>query len=264
MYFDSHCHLTDQRFAGEASAAVERARAAGVTRIVTIASDEEDASEALDLARELGLYTTAGVHPHQASRPDSSLDRVRELLEDPLVVAVGETGLDYYYDNSPRQRQRQLFRRQLELAAETGLPVIVHSREADEDTAALVLESAGEVTGVMHCFAAGRQVFDVALDVGWYVSFSGLVTFRNYDGLDLVAAVPADRLLIETDSPYLAPAPHRGRRNEPAYVVEVARRVAELRGQTVDDVAGITTRNACRFYGLDRDSPVSNPTTGPQ
>lgn len=259
MYFDSHCHLTDPRLADEAEAVVERARAAGVTAMVTIASDHEDAVAAVRLAHALDFHATAGIHPHQAALPDSAFERVRELVGEPRVVAVGETGLDYYYDNAPRRRQRELFGRHLELAATTGLPAVVHSRDADDDTAAMVRDARGS-TGVLHCFAGGRALFDTTVEAGWYVSFSGLVTFPSYENADLVAATPADRLLIETDAPYLAPVPHRGRRNEPAYVVEVARRVAELRGQSLDDVADLTSRNARAFYSLPE--PPAGPAPG--
>jgi TatD DNase family protein len=250
MYFDSHCHLTDPRFADEAETVVERARAAGVRHMVTIASDEEDAVVALELAGTFDLHATAGIHPHQAARPDHAFEKVRELVADPRVVAVGETGLDYFYDNSPRERQRAVFQRHLELAVATDLPVVVHSRDAGDDTAAMVRDCAGRVTGVLHCFAGDRALFDAAVEADWYVSFSGLITFPTYASPDLVAATPADRLLIETDAPYLAPVPHRGRRNEPAYVVEVARRVAELRGEPVDVIASLTARNARAFYRL--------------
>lgn len=250
MYFDSHCHLTDDRFEGEAEAAAERAREAGVSGFVLIASDEADAAAALDLARTLEAWSTAGIHPHAAIRTDKGFDRVRELVEEPGVVAVGETGLDYYYDNAPRRIQRQSFERHLELAAETGMPVVVHAREADEDAMAMIRSVEGTVTGVLHCFAGGRALFDAGVEAGWYVSFSGLVTFNSYGTKDLVAATPADRLLVETDSPYLAPVPHRGKRNEPAYVIEVARAVAELRDEPLEDVAALTKRNALTFYGL--------------
>jgi TatD DNase family protein len=259
MYFDSHCHLTDDRLSHEAAAVVARARAAGVTELVTIASDEEDAVRALQLARDLDVHATAGIHPHAAgSRPADAFAKVRELVADPRVVAVGETGLDYYYDNSPRSVQRQSFARHLDLAAETGLPVVVHSRDADDDTAAMVRAAAG-VTGVLHCFAGGRALFDAGVEAGWYVSFSGLITFSSYATRDLVAATPADRLLIETDAPYMAPVPHRGRRNEPAYVVEVARMVAQLRAEPLGDVAALTTANARAFYGLDVSASTAAP-----
>lgn len=251
MYFDSHCHLTDERFVGESGTVAARAREAGVDRFVIIASDEEDAEKALGVARELEVWSTAGIHPHVATRHPQGLDRVRELIEtEDRVVAVGETGLDYYYDSSPRRIQRKAFERHLELAAETGLPVVVHSRDADADTISM-LRSADGVTGVLHCFAGAPALFEAGLEAGWYVSFSGLVTFRSYETKDLVAATPADRLLIETDAPYLAPVPHRGSRNEPAYVVDVARAVAELRGEPLKQVAKTTTRNALTFYQLD-------------
>ena len=251
MYFDSHCHLTDDRFEGEAAAAADRARAAGVERFVIIASDEEDAAEALRLARSLDAWSTAGIHPHEAARAARGLGRVRELAEEDRVVAIGETGLDYYYDNAPRRTQREAFEAQLGLAAETGLPVVVHSRESDDDMIAMIRAVEGSVTGVLHCFAGTPALFEAGVEAGWYVSFSGLVTFPSYGTTDLVAATPPDRLLVETDSPYLAPVPHRGRRNEPAYVVEVTRRVAELLDEPLDAVADRTTRNALTFYRLD-------------
>lgn len=251
MYFDSHCHLTDDRFAGEAEAAAERAREAGVDRFVLIASDAADAAEAHALARTLGVWSTAGIHPHAAASADEGFARVREMVENqPDVVAVGETGLDYYYDNAPRRAQRESFERHLALAAESGKPVVVHSREADDDTIAMIRAAEGSVTGVLHCFAGRPALFDAGIEAGWYISFSGLITFNSYDTKDLVAATPADRLLVETDSPYLAPVPHRGGRNEPAYVVEVARAAAELRRESLETVAEITVRNALTFYGL--------------
>ena len=250
MYFDSHCHLTDDRFAGEAAAVAERARAAGVDRFVLIGSDADDSSAALRLARELGAWSTAGIHPHEARRTADSFSRIEELAGEPDVVAVGETGLDYYYDNSPRQEQRRSFERHLDLAARTGKPVVVHSREADEDTIALIRDAADDVTGVLHCFAGDRPLLEAGLEAGWYVSFSGLVTFGSYQTPELVALPPADRLLVETDSPYLAPVPHRGKRNEPAFVVDVTRAVAELRGSSPEVVAEQTRRNAIHFYNL--------------
>ncbi len=261
MYFDSHCHLTDGRLIDDAADVVRRARAAGVTTMVTIGSDEEDSARALALANELDLYSTAGIHPHAASRSPEAFERVRELVAEERVVAVGETGLDYHYDNAPRPAQREMFARHLALAAETGLPVVVHSRDADQDTAAMLAEVEGSVVGVLHCFSGGRGLFDAGLGAGWYVSFSGMVTFPSYDQQELVAATPADRLLIETDAPYLAPVPHRGRRNEPAYVVAVAAAVAVQRGESADRIAGLTSRNARSFYRLVE--PDTGPTADP-
>lgn len=251
-YFDSHCHLTDERLRADVGAVLDRARAAGVSRCVTIASDADDAAAALDLARRHdGLWATAGVHPHAADRADeAALALVTELLDDPLAVAVGETGLDYHYENAPRAEQRRAFDAHLALAARLDLPVVVHSRSADEDTAAAIRAHAGALRGVLHCFAGGRDLFDAGVEAGWWVSFSGLVTFPGYGQLDLAAAVPADRFLIETDSPYLAPVPHRGRTNEPAFVPHVAEAIARARGASVATVAADTTRNALAFYAL--------------
>ncbi len=251
MFFDSHCHLTARRFVGEEERLVERAREAAVSGMVLIASEEEDAGKALGLARSLGLWSTAGIHPHEATRTENGFGRIRELLAEPEVVAVGETGLDYYYDNSPRRIQRSSFDRHLQLAAELELPVVVHSRAADADTISAIRSASADVVGVLHCFAGAPALFEAGVEAGWYISFSGLVTFDSYTTSELVAVTPADRLLIETDAPYLAPVPMRGKRNEPSYVVHVARTVAELRGESVEVVAEQTTRNARTFYALD-------------
>ncbi len=256
MYFDSHCHLTDERFSAEdggADGAVARARAAAVVGLVSIGVGPEDAAAALAIAeRHDGVWATAGVHPHDASTWDEAVEaRIRELAARPECVAIGEIGLDYHYDNSPRDAQRRAFGRQLELARELPLPVAIHSREAEADTAALVREAASAgVVGVLHCFSGGRLLLDAALAAGWYVSFAGVVTFKKYDGQALVRAVPADRLLVETDSPYLAPVPHRSRRNEPAFVPLVAAGVAAIRGEQSDVVGRYTVANARRFYAL--------------
>ncbi len=251
MYFDSHCHLTDERFEGEAAAAAERARAAGVRRFVLIGSNDQDAMAALALARSLGVWSTAGIHPHEAAGEPGRIERVRQLLVEDRVVAIGETGLDYHYDNSPRAEQRASFQRHLELGQETGKPLVVHVREADADAIAMIRDAPAGVTGVLHCFAGTPALFEAGVEAGWYISFSGLVTFGSYATKELVAATPPDRLLIETDSPYLAPVPHRGKRNEPAHVVDVARAVAALRNESLDAVARVTTANANRFYRLD-------------
>lgn len=251
--FDSHCHLTDDRFDGAAGEAVARARAAGVTRLVTIASDVEDADAALALAADHdGVWCSAGIHPHAAdTATGSALARVRELAAHPEVVAIGETGLDYYYDNAPREAQRRAFAAQLELAAEQDLPAVVHARDADEDVAAMLKDAPRGTRGVLHCFAGGAALLQTGLDLGWYVSFSGLVSFSSYDTPERVRAVPEDRILVETDSPYLAPVPMRGKRNEPAYVRHVVEAVASLRGAAPEQLAALTTANAMQFYRLE-------------
>ncbi|HEX2167638.1 MAG TPA: TatD family hydrolase [Longimicrobiales bacterium] len=248
--FDSHCHLTDERFTDDLDEVLERAWAAGLSGLVTIASNVEDARAALDLARrDPRIRATAGIHPHEAEHarePDYSA--IRRLAAEPEVVAVGETGLDFHYDNSPRDVQRNVFERHIQIAADTDLPLIVHSRSADHDTAGMI-RGAG-VTGVLHCFAGGPELFDAAMAAGWFISFAGLVTFRNFDNTELLRSTPLDRLLLETDSPYLAPVPHRGRRNEPAFVVDTCRAAAALRGEDPAATAVAVTTNARRFYRL--------------
>jgi TatD DNase family protein len=188
--------------------------------------------------------------PHQAaSARRANLDAVADLLEGDRVVAV-ETGLDYYYDNAPRSIQRKLLSLHMQFAADLGLPIVVHSRQADDDTIAAIRSVEGEVLGVLHCFAGGADLLEVGIEAGWMVSFSGLITFKNYEGVDLIRTVPSEQLLVETDSPYLAPIPHRGKRNEPAFVREVASEVARARGRDLTEIAALTTSNALRFYGL--------------
>ncbi len=264
MLFESHCHLTDRRFDADRAETIERAHAAGVGALISIASSLADAEQVAALTRaHRGVWGTAGVHPHEAGRAgENDVQRVRELLEaEPRLVAVGETGLDYHYDFGPRDRQRELFRAHARLAAETGLPLVVHSRSADDDTRAVIAEFRGLARGVLHCFTGGMRLLEEALDAGWHISFTGLVTFRNFDGQEALRAVPPDRLMIETDSPYLAPVPHRGRRNEPAYVARVRDGVAAVRGESAEEVERYTARNAFRFFGLEAEEAGS--CTGP-
>lgn len=251
--FDSHCHLTATAFRDDREAVLRRASEAGVTRLVTIASDLADAEDAVELARAWpGVWSTAGVHPHEAGAADpAAIARVRALANEYAeVVAIGETGLDYHYDHSPREVQRRLFDQHLALGAELGRPVIVHAREADEDVAAALRGMPSGTRGVLHCFTGGPLAFEEAIAAGWYVSFSGIASFKSFEAAELLRAVPDDRLLIETDAPYLAPIPMRGKRNEPAYVAYVAEAVAVLRGADATEVAVSTTENACRFYGV--------------
>ena len=249
---DSHAHLADERILPDVDAVVERARAAGLAGIVTIATDAEDARTNLSLAERFGdVWSTAGIHPHAAgTSSEQTLAAVRELAAHPRIVALGETGLDYHYDFSPRQAQRTNFARHLELARQTGLPVIVHSRESDDDLRAILREAGQGTVGVLHSFSSGRQLLEEALAMGWYASFSGMITFKKFDGLDFVRMVPADRIMVETDTPYLAPVPHRGRTNEPAFVTHVARRAAEIRGEDADAFAARTLENTRCFYAL--------------
>ena len=249
---DSHAHLADERILPHVDEVVERARAAGVETIVAIATDAEDALVAAELAERFpGVYATAGIHPHAASgATDEAFAAVRALLGRPRVVAIGEAGLDYHYDFSPRDRQRESFLRHLELGRETGLPVIVHAREADDDLRALLREGGAGTRGVLHSFSSGRALLEDALALGWYASFSGMVTFKKYEGADLLRMVPADRVLVETDAPYLAPVPHRGKTNEPAFVAATARAAAQLRGEDPDEFAARATANARALFGI--------------
>ena len=248
---DTHCHLADAAFDPDRDEVLARAAAAGVGHVVLIADTVESTGACRRLAAAHGLSTTAGVHPHAASTWSAdAAARVAEALEDPAVVAVGETGLDYHYDHSPRPAQRAAFEAQLRLAADHRRPVVVHAREADADLAALLAAWGRAVPAlVLHSFSSGPAVFEAGVEVAAYFSFSGMITFRNWTYGDRVAGCPADRLLLETDAPYLAPVPFRGRRNEPAYVRYVARRAAELRGETPEAVARLTTANAARCFG---------------
>lgn len=257
MLVDAHCHLGDGAFDRDRDAVLARARAAGVAHVVVIGESVQGSERALALARATpGLSATAGVHPHEAKAWSAEAERrVRELARDPAVVAVGETGLDYHYDHSPRDAQRRAFEAQLALAAELGKPVVVHAREADDDLAAMLTAWGGgtgnRVPVVLHSFSSGPQVFEAGMALSAYFSFSGMITFKNWTPpqTDRLTACPADRLLVETDAPYLAPVPYRGKRNEPAYVREVAAQAARLRREVVEAVAERTTANARRVFG---------------
>jgi TatD DNase family protein len=244
---DSHCHLDDSKFDEDREQVIERALAAGVERMMAIGTgngppDLEVAIRQAD--RYPFLYATIGVHPHDASKavPETYL-RLRELAAHPKVLAVGEIGLDYHYDFSPREVQRDVFVRQLEIAAEAGLPIVIHTREAWDDTIAL-LRQHWQGDGIMHCFTGDEQQAREALDLGFHLSFGGVLTFPKAETVRQAARItPDDRLLVETDCPYLAPVPHRGKRNEPAFVVEAVKRLAELRGRTPGEIAELTTLN---------------------
>lgn len=254
MLIDSHAHLTNDRFADDLGDVVTRASEAGVSTIVTIGNDLDDSRAAARLAASSpNIYAAVGIHPNGcAEAPPGAMAEVEELARnEPRVVAIGETGLDYYYDRSPAKEQRAWFSRHLELATSLELPVVVHCREADDDLQAMIREAGPTTTGVLHCFASGAPLMEAALELGWFISFSGMVTFANYDATDLLRAVPLDRLLVETDSPYLSPVPNRGKRNEPAYVALVAARAAELRGEDPDALALATVRNTRTLYHLE-------------
>ena len=253
-FVDSHAHLADPAFDVDRDAVIERAVAAGASAIVCIGESFAAAGRAAAIAgTHPGIcFHTAGVHPHDAAEFESARDLEaigREVARG--AVAIGECGLDYHYDHSPRDLQRVAFAAQIALAAELERPLIVHTREAEDDTRAMV-EEAGRagVVGVLHCYTGTLTLAEAALAVGWYVSFSGIVTFKRWVDDALIRAIPDDRLLVESDSPYLAPVPHRGRRNEPAWVGLTAARVAVARGLGVAEVGASTARNARRLFRL--------------
>ena len=242
---DSHVHLDDPKFDADREAVIERALAAGVECMMAIGTGTgpPDLETAIRQAeRDPFIFATVGVHPHDASKATpETFARLRELAAHPKVVAIGEIGLDYHYDFSPRDVQRAVFLKQLEIAAEAGKPVVIHSREAWADTMAMLRPPQH---GILHCFTGDPQQAREALALGFHLAFGGVLTFPNAEAVREAARItPEDRLLLETDCPYLAPIPHRGKRNEPAFVVEVARRLAEVRGSTLDEIAGQTTRN---------------------
>jgi len=249
---DSHCHLTDDAFASDRDQVVARAHAAGVNMVVVVADSVTSSRAARALcAGRSDLVATAGVHPHHASEFDAAASaEVESLLGRPETVAVGETGLDYHYDRSPREAQRAVFAWHLAAAARTGKPAIIHAREADADVARAIAEAPPGLRGVLHSFSSGREVLEAGLARGMCVSFSGMITFHSWTLQWAVEAVPDELLLIETDAPYLAPVPLRGRRNEPAFVTHTAARLAALRGTSPEALAALTAANANRLFGL--------------
>lgn len=255
--FDTHAHLDAKRFSEDFDDVLARAREAGVQQIVAIGASRGFESNLSTLAIAEAhdwIWASVGIHPHDARvATDEVIAQIEAIArEHPRVVAIGETGLDYHYDHSPRDVQRDVFRRFLQMARALSRPVIIHTREAEEDTVAILREEGAEQCGgVLHCFSGTRWLAEQALELGFYVSFSGIVTFRSAREVQEVARiVPADRILIETDCPYLAPTPRRGKRNEPAYVAHTLRHIAELRGADPEELAQQTTENARRFYGL--------------
>ena len=256
---DSHCHLDDPRFNPDREAVLQRARHAGLTLALTIGSGDgpPDLEVAIRLAEQVPwLYATVGVHPHEASKADpAALERLEQLCAHPKVLAVGEIGLDYHYDHSPREVQREVFAAQLAIARRARKPVVIHTREAWDDTVA-ILRRHGEGSGVMHCFSGGWDEAVESLDLGFYLSLAGILTFPKAAPLrDVAARAPMDRLLVETDAPYLAPVPHRGQRNEPAFVVHTAQALAQARGTALEEVAAHTTANFVRLFQLRLPPP---------
>lgn len=252
---DSHAHLDFEDYGGDRDEVIARALAAGVRRIVAVGiwrkSGDFGNAHALAAARPDVFRATAGVHPHDCARvPEADWRRLEELARDPATAAIGEIGLDYHYDHSPREDQRRWFRRQIELAKAVGKPVVIHTREADEDTEAILRETRPE-RGVIHCFTGGTDAVRAYLGLGFFVSVAGVVTFPKAEALrEAIRLVPLHRLLVETDSPFLAPVPFRGKRNEPAHVRRVAEEVARVKGVSLAELASQTTANARELFGL--------------
>ncbi|MCI0489730.1 MAG: TatD family hydrolase [Blastocatellia bacterium] len=264
MYIDSHAHIEMDRFDADREQVIRRALDAGVEIIVNVGNGDlarDSHAAAFRLAEEYPfIYTTVGVHPHEARLFDENLSaRLADLSAHRKVIAWGEIGLDYHYDNSPRDAQRLAFRKQLQMARERRLPAVIHTREAEEDTLALLTEEwkGAGLPGIIHCFTGTRWFAEEAMKLGFSISFSGVVTFKNAEDLrDTAEALPLENLLIETDSPFMSPVPFRGRRNEPAYVVETARCIAGLRNVTVEEMGRITSANFKRLFQLDSDESV--------
>lgn len=253
MLVDSHCHLDFPDFASELDAVVDRARAAGIGRMVTISTRVRKLSDLLDItARFEDVYCSVGTHPHHAHEElDITAGDLAALTKYEKIVAIGEAGLDYFYDNSPREAQAQGFRAHIAAARETQLPLVIHSRDADDDMARILEDEMGKgaFPAVLHCFTGSRALAMKAIELGIYVSFTGILTFKKSDDLRAIAAdLPADRILVETDAPYLAPGKMRGKRNEPAYVVETARILAGTRSVSPEEIAEQTTKNFFRLF----------------
>ena len=260
MLVDSHCHLNFPDFKADREDVIARAEEAGIGLMLTICTKMAEFDEILAIAESRSnIFCTVGVHPHEAQHhTDLAVERLIEATKHPKVVGIGETGLDYFYDNSPRAEQRANFRVNLQAARETGLPVVVHTRDADEETAEILTEEVGKggVKGLLHCFSSGADLARTALDLGFYISFSGIVTFKKAQSVrDVAAFVPANRTLVETDAPFLAPTPHRGKRNEPAYTKLTAETVAQVQGVSFEALEHSTTDNFFTLFDkIDRSA----------
>ena len=252
--FDTHAHLHFPEFDADREAMLVRAREAGVSRMLTIGTDPETSRAALAMAaREADVWATVGIHPHEAAEADAAaVDEIERLAPDSRVVAVGEIGLDYFRNLSPREDQRRVFRALIGIARRAGKPVVIHCRDAHEDTLAILAEErVQEVRGIMHCFSGDVPIARRCLDLGLVISLAGPVTYPNARALpDVARFVPGDRLVVETDCPFLPPQGYRGKRNEPAYLAITAARVAELRGEPIETLAARTTANACALLGI--------------
>jgi TatD DNase family protein len=256
MLFDTHAHLNAIQYEEDIVEVIQRAKSERVTHIVVVGFDKDTIKRAMELTEQYEMiYAAVGWHPVDAiDMTDEDLEWIKELASHPKVVAIGEMGLDYYWDKSPKDIQKDVFRRQIRLAKEVKLPIIIHNRDSTEDVVKILKEeNAGEVGGIMHCFTGSLEVAKQCMDMNFYISFGGPVTFKNAKKSKEVATeIPLERLLIETDCPYLTPHPFRGKRNEPSYVKYIAEQIAELKGLSFEEVAKITSDNAKKLFGITR------------
>lgn len=255
IFVDTHCHLDDEKFADDLDETIERAIESGVTRVINFGADMKSSESAVELAREHeSLYAGVGVHPEEAfDMTDADLERLASMTRERKVVAIGEIGLDYYWEKDSERRllQQKIFVRQLDLARQLDLPVCIHEREAHGDAMKILKREGRGLRGVMHCYSGSLEMARELWKDGWLIGVDGPLTFKNAAKLpEIVKAAPLDMLLIETDAPYMAPTPHRGKRNEPSYVTLIAEKVAELRGESIEKIAEVTTRNAERLYKI--------------
>ncbi|WP_395000828.1 TatD family hydrolase [Sphingomonas sp.] len=253
MLIDSHCHLNYKGLVEHQAQVLERARARGVAGFLNISTRQSEWADIVAVAeREPDVWASIGVHPHEAdAHPDLGAAALIDAADHPRVIAIGECGLDYYYDKSDRAAQRERFGAHIEAARQTGLPLIIHTRDAEDDTVEMLTEAVGQggIDAVLHCFTGSADLARTALDLGLFISISGIVTFKNAKDLqDTAKTIPSDRLLVETDSPFLAPVPHRGKPCEPAFVADTAAFLADLRGQTIEELSSETTANFFRLF----------------
>ncbi|NRG44503.1 TatD family hydrolase [Bacillus sp. CRN 9] len=255
MFFDTHVHLNDLQYSEDLQEVIDRAKAAGISRMVVVGFDRPTITKAMELIEKYDfLYASIGWHPVDAiDMTEEDLLWIEELSQHPKVVAIGEMGLDYHWDKSPKEIQKAVFKKQIQLAKKVKLPIVIHNREATADIVEILKEEgAGEVGGIMHCFSGSPEIAKECIDMNFYISLGGPVTFKNAKRPKEVAAeIPLEKLLIETDCPYLAPHPYRGKRNEPSYVTLVAEQIAEIKGLTVEEVASKTTDNAKKLFGIN-------------
>jgi TatD DNase family protein len=261
MLIDSHCHLDFEDFAPDREAVIERARAAGLERMITISTRVREFAKIRALAEAYpDVYCTVGTHPHNAQEEDIAAAELVKLAQHPKCVGIGEAGLDYHYDYAPRDVAARVFRAHIAAARESGLPLVIHARDADADVATILEDEMGKgpFKAVLHCFTSSRRLADVGLALGFYVSFSGVLTFKKSDDLRAIARdVPEDRLLVETDAPFLAPVPYRGKRNEPAFVAETAKVLAEVKSVSATALAATTSANVLRLFSKMRAPRVA-------